>query len=448
MFLPNFILLCPFLRKLNEMENYSIVLFILGIMIVLSAVATRIKVSYPILLVTAGIGIGFLPGVPTVVINPEIIFLIFLPPLLFDAAFNISYKDLRKNLSTVSTLAIPLVFLTTTAIAVIAHYLIPGIAWPVAFALGAILSPPDAVAATNVTKGLGLSHRTITILEGESLVNDASGLIAFRFAVAAITGTSFVLWKAQLQFIWVALGGIFVGICIGRILAFFLLRVYQNNLIAISAILLSPFIAYLLAEEFHVSGVLSAVTLGITLAVHSGRLVSVETKKQNKAFWDVIIFLLNGLIFILIGLEFPHVIKSINHTDIMPYIGYSFLIAFIMLVLRIAWIFGHSNNLKKAIDKRTQNLMGFRTRLYGDEQIDWRNSLIIGWAGMRGIVSLASALSLPFVLQDGSPFMQRDAVIFISIVVVLITLIVQGLTLPLLVKILNKTQHKTDNLTL
>lgn len=428
------------------MENYSIVLFILGVMVVLSAIATRIKVSYPILLVTAGIGIGFIPGVPTIILNPEIIFLIFLPPLLFDAAFNISYKDLRRNLATVGTLAIPLVFLTTTAIAVLVHYLIPGMSWPISFALGAILSPPDAVAATNVTKGLGLSHRTVTILEGESLVNDASGLIAFRFAVAAITGTGFILWKAQLQFMLVALGGVIVGICIGRILAFFLLRVYHNNLIAISAIILSPFIAYLLAEEFHLSGVLAVVTLGITLAVHSGRLVSAETKRQNKSFWDVMIFLLNGLIFILIGLQFRSVIDSINHEDILPFIGYSFLISFIMLVLRIIWIFGHSNNLKKAIDKRTQNMMGFRTRLYADEKIDWRNSLIIGWAGMRGIVSLASALSLPLVLQDGSPFVQREAVIFISIVVVLITLIVQGLTLPLLVKVLNKPECKTDNL--
>jgi Na+/H+ antiporter len=429
------------------MEHYSIVLFILGLMIVLSAVATRIKIPYPILLVTAGIGIGFIPGVPTIILNPEIVFLIFLPPLLFDAAFNISYKELRSNLATISTLAIPLVFLTTTAIAVVVHYLIPGMSWPISFALGAILSPPDAVAATNVTKGLGLSHRTLTILEGESLVNDASGLIAFRFAVAAITGTGFVFWKANLQFLIVAIGGLLVGITIGRILAFFLLRVYNNNLIAISAIVISPFITYLLAEELHVSGVLAVVILGVTLAVHSGRLVSTETKKQNKYFWDVIIFLLNGLVFILIGLQFPSVINSINHEDFMPFIGYSFLISFIMLVLRIFWIFSHSKNLKKAIDKRTQNIMGFRTRLYADEKIDWKNSMIIGWAGMRGIVSLASALSLPLVLSDGTPFVQREAVIFISVVVVLITLIIQGLTLPLLVRILDRAEKQNQNLT-
>lgn len=428
------------------MENYSIVLFIMGLMIVLSAVATRIKIPYPIILVSAGIGIGFIPSIPTIILNPEIIFLIFLPPLLFDAAFNISYKELRKNLATIGTLAIPLVFFNTTAIAVVAHYLIPGMSWPVSFALGAILSPPDAVAATNVTKGLGLSHRTLTILEGESLVNDASGLIAFRFAAAAITGVSFKFGEAIPEFFIVALGGVLVGMVIGRILGFFLLRVYNNNLIAISAMVLSPFISYLLAEELHVSGVLAVVVLGVVLTVHSGRLISHTTKEQNKHFWEVIIFLLNGLVFILIGLQFPSIINSINSEDFLPYIGYSFLISFIMLILRIQWVFGHSKNLQKAIDTQTNKIMGFRPGLYADEKIDWKNSMIIGWAGMRGIVSLASALSLPLVLSDGSPFVQRESVIFISVVVVLITLIIQGLTLPLVVKALDKVEKRNQQL--
>lgn len=425
------------------MENYSIVLFIMGLMIVLSAIATRIKIPYPIILVSAGIGVGFIPGLPTIILNPEIVFLIFLPPLLFDAAFNISYKELRRNIATISTLAIPLVFFTTTAIAVVAHYLIPGMTWPISFALGAILSPPDAVAATNVTKGLGLSHRTLTILEGESLVNDASGLIAFRFAAAAITGISFSFQEAIPEFFIVAIGGVLVGIIIGRILAFFLLKVYHNNLIAISAMVLSPFITYLVAEEMHVSGVLAVVVLGVALTFQSGKLISSETKEQNKYFWDVIIFLLNGLVFILIGLQFPSIINSINSEDILPFIGYSFLISFIMLILRIQWIFGHSKNLQKAIDKQTKKIMGFRTGLYADEKIDWKNSMIISWAGMRGIVSLASALSLPLVLSDGSPFVQRESVIFISVVVVLITLIIQGLTLPLVVKALDRANENT-----
>lgn len=427
------------------MENYSIVLFIMAIMIVLSAVASRIKIPYPILLVLAGIGIGFIPGIPSITLNPEVIFLIFLPPLLYDAAFNISFKQLRRDWATVSSLAISLVFLTTTAIAVLAYFLIPGLDWPLAFALGAILSPPDAVAATNVTKGLGLSHRTLTILEGESLVNDASGLIAYRFAVAAIAGAGFTFWNAYLQFFVVVAGGCVVGILFGLLLAYFLRRVYGNSLIAISAMALAPFVAYLLAEEFHVSGVLAVVVLGVTLSQYTGRLFPTATKMQNKSFWDVIIFLLNGLVFILIGLEFPQVVSSIDHEAILPLIGYSFLLSFVMLVIRVMWIFGHNNNLERAIARRNYFPDRRRFRFYSDEKIDWKDALIIGWSGMRGIVSLASALALPLTLTDGSVFPERNTLIFVAVVVVLITLVVQGLTLPFLVRFLGVNDGKPAN---
>src|ERR1700712_674134 len=193
------------------MENYSIVLFILAIMIGLSAIADKIKLPYPILLIIAGIAIGFVPFLPDVELNPEIVFLIFLPPLLYDAAFNISFKEFKTNINTIGTLAITLVFLTASGIAVFVHYLIPGMTWPLSFVLGAILSATDAVAAMSITKGLGLSNSTTTILEGESLVNDASALVAYQFAVAAVTGTAFVLWKASLQFVVLLGGGFLVG---------------------------------------------------------------------------------------------------------------------------------------------------------------------------------------------------------------------------------------------
>jgi len=418
------------------MENYSIVLFIMALMIGLSAIANRIKIPYPILLVSAGIAIGFIPEMPEISLNPEVVFLIFLPPLLYDAAFNISFKELKRNLPTVTTLAIPLVFFTTSAIAVAVHYLIPALTWQLSFVLGAILSPPDAVAATGITKGLGLSHRTLTILEGESLVNDASGLIAYRFAVAAIAGTGFTMWNLPVQFMLVVFGGAFVGIVVGIILASFLRQIYGNGLIAISALLLAPFVAYLLAEEFHVSGVLAVVVLGITLSRYTNKLFPVATKNQNKSFWDIIIFLLNGLVFILIGLAFPQVIGQIDHQDIFPLVGYSFLISFIMLILRILWIFGHSNNLRKELIKRDMNPEKYKYSMYAYEKIDWKNSLIIGWSGMRGIVSLASALALPLTLADGSAFPEREVLIFVSVIVVLITLIIQGLSLPLLVRFL------------
>src|ERR1700744_3854257 len=198
------------------MENYSIVIFILAIVIGLSALADKIRIPYPILLIVAGIVVGFIPALPDIELNPEIVMLIFLPPLLYDAAFNISYKEFRTNINTIGTLAIGLVFVTTAGIAAIAHYCIPGMSWPLSFVLGAILSATDAVAAVNITKGLGLPHNTITILEGESLVNDASGLVAYRFAVAAVTGAAFFFGKALLTFLGVIGGGFLVGALMGK----------------------------------------------------------------------------------------------------------------------------------------------------------------------------------------------------------------------------------------
>lgn len=201
------------------MENYSIIIFILAIMIILSALADKIRLPYPVLLISAGIGIGFIPNLPVISLNPEVIFLLFLPPLLFDAAFNISPKEFRTNFNTIGTLAIGLVFITAAAIAIVAHYLIPGMTWPLAFVLGAILSATDAVAAMSITKGLGLSHKTITILEGESLINDASALVTYRFAIAAATGTAFVFWKASFEFIVLMAGGVFIGALASKVLS-------------------------------------------------------------------------------------------------------------------------------------------------------------------------------------------------------------------------------------
>src|SRR6202012_3759612 len=300
------------------MENYSIVIFILAIVIGLSALADKVRIPYPILLIVAGIAIGFIPALPDGELNPEIVFLIFLPPLLYDAAFNISFKEFRTNINTIGTLSITLVFITASGIAVVAHYLIPQMTWPLSFVLGAILSATDAVAAMSITKGLGLSHKTNTILEGESLVNDASALVAYRFAVAAVTGTAFIFWKASLQFVLLMGGGFVVGLVMGKILAFILKGVQQNYLVTISFMLLMPFVTYLVAEDLHVSGVIAVVILGLSIARYSNKVFSSQLKQQSRSIWEIIIFLLNGLIFILIGLQFPFVIKAIPKEQIWP----------------------------------------------------------------------------------------------------------------------------------
>lgn len=417
------------------MENYSVVIIILAVMIGLSAIADKVRLPYPILLISAGIAVGFIPAWPNIELNAEVILLIFLPPLLYDAAFNISFRQFRTNINTISTLAISLVFITATGIAVTAHYLIPGMTWPLSFVLGAILSATDAVAAMSITKGLGLSHKTNTILEGESLVNDASALVAYRFAVAAVTGTAFVFWKASLEFLILMGGGFLVGFFMAKLLGKVLQYVHRNYLVTISFMLLMPFVTYLVAEEIHVSGVIAVVILGLGISRFSRKLLPDGLRQQSKSFWDVIIFLLNGLIFILIGLQFPYVAKSLERDQILLYIGYGFIITIVALVIRVARVFGQQLNLERAFKKG-------KGRITEHALLDFKNSLIISWSGMRGIVSLAIAIGLPVTLKDGSPFPQRAAIIFISIVVVLFTLIGQGLTLPWLVRKLNTEKKK------
>jgi Na+/H+ antiporter len=409
------------------MENYSVVIFILAILIGLAAIADKIRIPYPILLIIAGMTIGFVPALPEIRLNPEVIFLLFLPPMLYDAAFNISFKEFKININTIGTLSISLVFITVVGIALIAHYCIPGMTWPLSFVLGAILSATDAVAAMSVTKGLGLSHKTMTILEGESLINDASALVAYRLAVAAVTGSVFILWKASLDFAILLVGGLLVGTFIAKTLAFFLQKVQHNALVVISLMLLMPFVTYLFAEELHVSGVIAVVTLGLIISRFSSMVFPDSLKQESKTIWDIIVFLLNGLVFILIGLEFPHVVKSIDAVHLWPYIGYAFLIWIGTLLLRTGRIFMQQANLQQAFLKQ-------KRRISAHALLDFKNSLIISWSGMRGIVSLAIAIGLPTTLSDGSPFPQRDAIVFISVVVVLFTLIGQGLTLPLLIK--------------
>ena len=410
------------------MENYSVVIFILFVMIALSAFADRIRLPYPVLLIVAGIAVGFIPSMPVIELNPEVVFLIFLPPLLYDAAFNISFKDFKTNINTIGTLAIGLVFLTTVAIAVISHFLIDGMSWPLSFVLGAILSATDAVAAIGITKGLGLSHKTTTILEGESLVNDASALVAYRFAVAAVTGAAFVVWKASLIFLLLLGGGYLVGMVMAKILAFILKRVHGNTMVTISFMLIMPFVTYLLAEHLHVSGVIAVVVLGLGISRFSRSVFPEHLKHQSKTIWDTILFLLNGLIFVLIGLEFPYVLKSIDKDLVWPYVGYAFLITVAALVVRMARVFLQRANLQRAFQQQRKR------KVQEEALLDFQNSLIISWSGMRGIVSLAIAIGLPATLEDGTPFPQRNTIIFISVAVVLFTLIGQGLTLPWIVR--------------
>jgi Na+/H+ antiporter len=414
------------------LEKYMIILFLLGMMIVLSAVAERNKLPSPIVLIFAGIGIGFIPEMTTLEIDPKIIFLLFLPPLLYDAAFNISIQDFKEHLSTISSLAFGLVFITTITIAVFSYFLIPGMTWALSFVLGAILAATDAVAAMSMTKDLGLSRKTAIILEGESLINDASALVAYRFAVAAVTGTAFLWWKASVTFISLLTGGFIVGLVMGK-LSSYLLRFIRGQVLAVlSLILLLPFVTYLLAEELHFSGVIAVVVLGFYLSRLSSEKFPELIKIQSKTIWEMITFLLNGLIFILIGLQFPAIVGRIPHALLLSYTLYAFAIAFIALLVRMLRILLKRKSLQLAYqDPRLKNS---KRAVTDSLLLSFRDSVIIGWSGMRGVVSLAVAIGLPRTLASGAPFPMRDPVIFISTLVVLVTIVGQGILLPFIVK--------------
>jgi CPA1 family monovalent cation:H+ antiporter len=425
------------------MENFSIIIFILAVLISLSAVIDKLKLPYPVLLVLVGLIIGFIPLIPDLALDPEVVFLVFLPPLLYDAASRTSWHDFKTNIRPISALGISLVFFTTTAVAITAHFFIPHFAWPLAFLLGAIVSPPDAAAATAIIKGHGLNKQVISILEGESLVNDASALIAYRYALAASITGSFVFWEAGLQFLWVTGGGILIGLLIGYILIFIHKRINNYPIVETSLSLLTPFLAYLSAERAHTSGILAVVSTGLLIAWRSPEIFSYQTRMRTRVVWDTILFLLNGFIFILIGLQLPGILKQLNHYKLSALIGYGLLISLVTVLVRILWVFTSAWFFNMFSWKKKTNNVVSTTK---DHQQDtWKNVLIVAWTGTRGVISMAAALALPLTLYGRKAFPERNLIIFLCFVVIFVTLVVQGLTLPLLVRLLRVKQPEDED---
>jgi monovalent cation/hydrogen antiporter len=412
------------------LNNLGIILIIFGILLALQAIADKIKLPNAVLLVIVGLSLWFIPGLPALELNPDVIFLIFLPPILYDAASHTSWHDFKSEIRPISTLAITLVFLTTVAVAVACFYTIPGFTWPLAFVLGAIVSPPDAVAATSIIKGMGLNKKVLTILEGESLVNDASALIAYRFAIAAIGTGSFVFLQAGIDFVFVVGGGILAGLVVGFIFVLLHKLIWSNSLISTSLTLLTPFVAYLAAEHWHTSGVLAVVIAGLVISWRSSEIFSYETRIRNNAVWDTIIFLLNGFIFIIIGLQLPSILDDLDGYTMDHLINYGLIVAGVTIAIRILWVFGASYSFFKNAGKNAP-----------EEGGTWKNVLIVAWTGTRGVVSLATALALPFTLADGAAFPQRSLILFLAFVVIFVTLVVQGLSLPILIKLLRVKTH-------
>jgi Na+/H+ antiporter len=399
------------------MSDLEAILVLLGATTALVAAAQKINVPYPALLVLGGLAIGFAPGMPTIELDPDYVFILILPPILQSAAFFTPVRDLREQIRPILSLAIGLVFTTTIGVAVVAHWLIEGMSWPAAFVLGAVVSPPDAVAATSIASRLRLPRRLVTILEGESLINDASALVAYRVAVAAGVTGAFSLLDATGEFVLVSLGGIAVGLVASRVISFTLSRANDISiLIAVSVI--APYATYIAAEHLHVSGVLAVVVEGLIMGRHYFRLNSAEARLQSIAFWKMFIFLLNGFVFILMGLQLPDVLEGVEDRSTVALIGDAVAVCAAVILIRIIWLAVTSS---RRLSVRQQVLACSR-EARGPE------IAVIMWAGMRGSVSLAAALALPL------DFPARDQIVFLTFAVILVTLVAQGLTLGPLIE--------------
>ena len=410
-----------------DLQDGLVALGLLGAVAAMLAVAPALRIPYPILLVLGGLAIGVIPGMPNVELRPELIFFGVLPPLLYGAAFFTSLRDLRANVRPIGLLAVGLVVMTTVGVAVVAHALVDGLTWPSAFVLGAIVSPTDPIAATAIARRLGVPRKLVTIVEGESLVNDGTGLVLYRVAVAAVvTGSFSVLYTGGL-FVVSALGGVAVGLAVGWVVRQARRRL-DNPPAEITISLLTGYFAFIPAELLGVSAVLAAVTAGIYLGWHTPELTTPQVRLQGVAVWEIVQYLLNALLFVLVGLQLPVVIDALGDIPGARLLGYAALVSLTVIVLRFAWVFAVLH-APKWIARRVSS---------------WRGAVFLSWAGMRGALSLAAALALPLETDAGASFPGRDLILFLTFSVILATLVGQGLTLPFVIRVLGLEDDGID----
>ncbi|MCH7397671.1 Na+/H+ antiporter [Belliella sp. DSM 107340] len=409
---------------------HEYLLLIVGLLLavlLLVMLGQKLKISYPIFLVIAGLLLSFVPGMPHIRIDPELVFLIFLPPILYEAAWYTSWHDFWKWKRPISLLAFGLVFFTSLVVAYFSVALIPGFTLALGFLLGGIISPPDAVAATSVLKSIKIPKRLLTILEGESLVNDASSLIVVKFALAAILTGHFSLQEAVGDFFLLA----GMGIVVGLVIAFVVYAIHKylptTPSIDTALTLLTPYLMYVGAEHFHFSGVMAVVSGGLYLSYQSHKALSFQSRMQATAVWHTLIFLINGTVFILIGLELPVIVEDLGNTPKIQVIYYGIAISLLIIAIRFVWTY---------VSAHLPRLL-FKSIRENEKSPGWKGPFIISFAAMRGVVSLAAVFSIPLLLTSGEEFPQRSILLLITFVVILITLVGQGLLLPFVVKWLN-----------
>lgn len=408
---------------------HSILPFLLAMIlaiVLLEMWASKLKIAYPILLVTAGLLISFIPGLPVVKIDPDLIFFIFLPPLLFEAAWSISFKEMKKWYRIITSFAFLVVFFTALSVAVVTNHFIPGFSLALGFLIGGIVSPPDAVSTGAITKFVKIPRATSAILEGESLLNDASSLIIFRFALVAVGTGQFIWQQAAIDFLWMVIGGAGIGIALAWIFVQAHKRLPTDAPSDIVFSILEPYIFYWVAEQVHSSGVLAVVCGGLYMANRRMSYLNSTSRIRGASVWESFVFVLNGIVFFIIGLDLPEIVSGLRHENIplRTAIGYGVLVTAVLILARmisayaalIATLIFRPQVAPRTTVRRRRFLM----------------PLLLGWTGMRGVVSLAAALSIP-VMVNGTAFPQRNLILFITFIVILLTLLVQGLTLPYLI---------------
>ena len=402
------------------MEEVELVLVMLLVAVAgLGAASRAIGVPYPIVLVIGGLALGFFPGLPDVELEPDLVLVIFLPPLLYSAAFFANLRDLRADVRGISMLAIGLVVVTAAAVAVVAHAVIDDLPWAAAFALGAIVAPTDPVAATAIARRNAVPRRIVNVLEGESLINDGTALVLYRVAVAAAVSGTFSLSDTLVSFVLGGAGGIGIGLAVGWLIAQVRARL-DDPPVEIVISLLSGYAGYLPAERLGCSGVLAAVTVGVYVGWRAPDISTSSMRLQGFAIWEVLVFLLNALLFVLIGLQLPLILEELSGEPAGAVLGPAVLVALVVILTRIGWI-NTMPYVIRAVDRRASQV---------ERRQSWRARMIAVWAGMRGSVSLAAALALPL------DFPQRDLILFITFTVIFCTLVLQGLTLPALIRAL------------
>src|SRR5215213_377468 len=413
-------------------EDSLVLVALLATAATLIVVAQAVRVPYPILLVLGGLGLSFVPGIPSIELPPDLVLIAVLPPLLYGTAFFTSLREFRANLRLITFLAIGLVLITMCAVAAVAHAVIPGLSWPAAFVLGAIVSPTDPTAATAIAQRVGLPRGLIGVIEGESLVNDGTALVAYRYAVAAVVTGSFSLPAATGRFTMSVVGGIAIGLAVGFVIRQVRLRI-DNPPVEITISVMSGYFAFLPAYAIGVSGVLAAVTAGIYLGWHTLELTSAQTRLQGVAVWEILFFVLNGLLFALIGLQLPAIVDALSGRSTTALVRYAMIVTIVVVAVRFAWVF-------------TAAAMGrLRARsVLGEAEAPWKGATVVAWSGMRGAVSLAAALALPFVTDAGDPFSDRALIIFLTFSVILGTLVFQGLTLPALIRVIGLEEDRAE----